>query len=1084
MDLTIYHTYSDIQNADISETAKKLKLIRLFQFLLDESLKDEHIHFTSIFSKIAYLGVRYELKSALLFELHRLRKRIEEPSESRVNEDLQILSYIIPKLYSQISSHEIPKEVLSIMPQESGIKYKQISVENYMPHAKFLCLEIDRSNKRIKGFLEKDPLNKVEVDFAIQDRNERFTQSILNIPTSHLPILIELIEVELDNNGLLRPSAFVIEPDFLIDVTSIANCFDHQGTKTISYLFRKFLPMTWSKALLMGNIANYFLDQLVDDKNIRFEETLKDVFKLDPLAFARIPDVEIPKLLEDMRKHFNNIKKSITKEFPKEKIKVENSYLEPSFMSAIYGLQGRLDFLHIDEDYTTIIELKSGGIYKPNVYGLKNDHYTQTLLYDLLIRSAFYGKKPRNYILYSKEYQKTLRIAPRIAAQQKEALKVRNELLQIEHQLADKTEMPSLLASINSNNYEDVKGFEATNITNFELAYTSLDPLELSYFHNFVEFTAKEHRLAKIGEYGQDKSNGLAGLWLDSHEEKCEQFTMLNKLEIEINQAGEKEPIIKLKFSKETNRLSNFRKGDIILLYPLGFGYVSPLKNQVFKCTILELGQESVIIRLRSPQNNQEIFKVNQHWAIEHDVMDTSFTNMYRQLFLWAQSPKWNRSLLLGLKAPKIVEHSKDHIKYDSLTSEQNEILNRMISAEDYYLVWGPPGTGKTSRIIRQYIQYMMDNTEENLYILAYTNRAVDEICACIRDLGESYEKAYLRIGSRYGSHEDYRANLLSSKIENITRRSALISTIKGHRMVVGTVASLASKEIIFELIPSKRVIIDESSQILEPFIIGLLSKFEQFILVGDHKQLPAVVVQSEYESKVSSDGLKEIGLLDRRDSLFERLYKRCLNQGWNHAIGQLKYQGRMHEDIMRFPNEQFYQKTLRVLPDLDRLQHQLEKSPKKDQWKDGRLLFKHVSIPQAEKFSKTNSAEVKEVIIAIEEYLSQGFQANEIGVITPFRAQIAAIKEAISDNEILSKITIDTVERFQGGARQVIIISFSCNSEIQFRNMISMSKEGIDRKLNVALTRAKERILLIGDSSVLRTNPLYDELLSQCQKV
>ena len=1090
MEISIFNTFLDVVKNSASEKDKKQKLNRLFQIILDEALDQERIHFTSLFSKLAFLGVRFELQGKFLYELHQLRKRIEQPSPDNLSQDIQMLEYLIPHLTCQINGQNMPEELEKIIPKNSGINHKQNTVEKYISHTKLVCTTLDKKNKLIRGFLDEYPEILSSIEYNIPDRNERFTNSIEQLSADRLPIIIELIEVEKGADGILRPTAFVIEPDFLFDVTAVASCFNHEGTKTVGYLYKKFLPMSWSKPLLLGNVANYFLDRLVDNVNLTFEEIIKDVFQLDPLSFARIEDHEMNGIISDMRKHFYNIKQSLQNEFRKENINLANSYLEPSFMSAKYGIQGRLDLLHMDDDYTSIIELKSGSIFKPNVYGLKNDHYVQTLLYDLLIRSTFPDKKPRNYILYSKDGSRSLRIAPRIAAQQKEALRVRNELLELELSLASPEHLEPLLNTINARLYDYTKGFELTNITNFENRYQSLDRLEKDYFNTFVNFIALEHRLSKIGEYGQDKSNGLAGLWLDSHEEKCDQFNMVTELVIVNNQSANESPLITLKHTEDTNHLSNFREGDIVIFYPLVDGHMSSLRNQVFKCTIIAYKDEEVTIKLRSQQKNQDIFKENERWALEHDMMDSSFIGMYRQLYEWAGAPKDKRQLLLSRIGPRESESSEEvktllkNSAYDNLTLEQKGILHQMIQNQDYYLVWGPPGTGKTSRMISHYIKYMMDETDENLYVIAYTNRAVDELCEAICSLGQEYEDKFIRIGSSYGTQSKFVDKLLQSKIKGISRRKELREKVKSHRIVVATLASIISKEIIFQLIPSKRIILDEASQILEPNIVGLLSRFEQFILVGDHRQLPAVVVQPEEDSEVKNTGLKELGLVNRRDSFFERIYKQCLNNKWNHAIGQLQSQGRMHQDIMRFPNEQFYDDKLKTLDKLDRLTYTLQQDDKANIFQYKRMIFQQVDVPVSEKFSKTNSAEVFAVVDAVKKYIKLGYPMNEIGIITPFRAQIAAIKESLlKDNPNFIEIAVDTVERYQGAAKQVIIISFCCNSPIQFRSMISISSEGIDRKLNVALTRAKERVLIIGDEKILRKNSLYDQLIENCAK-
>ena len=105
---------------------------------------------------------------------------------------------------------------------------------------------------------------------------------------------------------------------------------------------------------------------------------------------------------------------------------------------------------------------------------------------------------------------------------------------------------------------------------------------------------------------------------------------------------------------------------------------------------------------------------------------------------------------------------------------------------------------------------------------------------------------------------------------------------------------------------------------------------------------------------------------------------------------------------------------------------------------------------------------------------------SSSIGIITPYRAQIALLKKCmeILPSAIVEKISVDTVERYQGSARDIIIISFCVNRLSQLDALISLSQEGIDRKLNVALTRAKEHIILIGNKALLSTNEVYSQLI------
>ncbi|MFK7933813.1 MAG: C-terminal helicase domain-containing protein, partial [Saprospiraceae bacterium] len=104
---------------------------------------------------------------------------------------------------------------------------------------------------------------------------------------------------------------------------------------------------------------------------------------------------------------------------------------------------------------------------------------------------------------------------------------------------------------------------------------------------------------------------------------------------------------------------------------------------------------------------------------------------------------------------------------------------------------------------------------------------------------------------------------------------------------------------------------------------------------------------------------------------------------------------------------------------------------------------------------------------------------SKSIGIITPYRAQIAQIRKVLNTtNEDYSWLTIDTVERYQGGARDIILISLCTNSASQLESLVSLSDEGVDRKLNVALTRARKHLVVVGNAELLRGNTVYEQLM------
>ena len=158
--------------------------------------------------------------------------------------------------------------------------------------------------------------------------------------------------------------------------------------------------------------------------------------------------------------------------------------------------------------------------------------------------------------------------------------------------------------------------------------------------------------------------------------------------------------------------------------------------------------------------------------------------------------------------------------------------------------------------MVKYFVQYLLDHTQEQILLLGYTNRAVDEMCASIESIRPELVNSYFRIGSTYSTHERFRSQLLGEKIKSIHTRKELIHLIQSYRIVTGTVASVINKPELFTLKKFDTVIIDEASQILEPYLVGLLPQFKRFILIGDHKQLPAVVLQKEKETRVTDPRL------------------------------------------------------------------------------------------------------------------------------------------------------------------------------------------------------------------------------------
>jgi DNA replication ATP-dependent helicase Dna2 len=1081
-----------------------LRQLRLLELLFQEVTREERIQFSTLFSRMAFAFQKLGVDRRKQFVIHHFRKQGRAVANSRegVDEELLLLGFrVLADATAALFGEPVPEQLESQLAGQEIYPEQSAEIVKFVRQIRLLALRDDASSRQLIGIDEQRPGEEVRVQYGIAERNDNFNPTIALIRKYfRFPLQINLIEVQIDADGVYRPRAFVVEPDYLVDVTSIAECCKPSGHFTVGYLLRKFLPVSQTKHLMLGNIANFFLDELMADSNQSFQSLFPKVFRLNPLAFALFDDTTMKEIHQGSKKHFVNLREMVVSGFQSRDINPEECFLEPTFFSEMYGLQGRLDvFFHKSGTKgSAIVELKSGSVFKPNRYRINQNHYTQTLLYDLIIRSV-YGREvdPLNYILYSKADTDCLRFAPVVSSKQMEAMEIRNELLAIERQLADLTGTDSNPALFSRLSRIKASGFEEKDLQIFSSVFQSATPLERKYFLAFAGMVAREHQLARVGIEGLDQVNGQAALWRSTAVEKEDQFGMLRHLQVvSARQAAEEEPLVTFRRTAATNPLANFRQGDIAVLYPSPDEQSTVLRGQVFKCTITTINDREIVLRLRSRQMNTALFETENFWNLEPDMLDGSFNSMYKQLFAFLKAPADRRSLWLGQEPPAEPAVSRPRPQI-LMTAAQALLFQRMIAARDYFLLWGPPGTGKTSIMLKAVAGYLWQHTSENVLILAYTNRAVDEICESIADYHPDLADSFLRIGSRFSTDARFQRNLLSNRLEAIDSRATLRDMLDAHRIVVSTVASLANRTELLTLKRFDRVILDEASQVIEPLLIGLLPHFPRAILIGDHRQLPAVVTQGEDQTRTKDSDFEEIGLDNLRNSLFDRLYRLAIRKGWTHAFGQLTHQGRMHKDIMAFPNHHFYSGFLHTLPeevpahvfqnqDLN-LATPPEASRLEQALSTQRVVFLPAKIESESLMSKTNLREaetVVEVIHAFQRiYQSAGrpFHIESVGVIAPYRAQIALIKNCLSTAGLdEASLTVDTVERYQGGARDIIIMSLCANHPRQLQSLVSLSSEGVDRKLNVALTRARNHLILIGNPDILRLDPRYAAFINQ----
>ncbi|MBB6459114.1 AAA domain-containing protein [Flammeovirga kamogawensis] len=1117
-----YYSYitKTLTDDSFSNLQKHHRIKDLLEWLCKEQTKQEKILLSSLFARIAYIGQKLKLPQHLIWRLQKVRinDRLSRKSTKFISiNDVHFAMRGVAEAVKLIYNFPIPKELDKTLPPLPTIEESKKQKENFVEELRVEVIKIDKSNKILFCIEDDDAESEapIQVKYGVHNLNDMYDVMMDNLWEG---VQLHLLNARLDDDDALIPLHFVVEPDYLLDVTAVAESFTMNGSIPLTHLLKKFTSAPSSTPMMLGNVANYFLDEIIHSENtneLSFLDVFTKTFKANPLEYITLPELQtkegFKKFMADAEFQFKNIINTVNDNFSQQNIDKDGCNIEPSFYSPKYGLQGRLDLLHINKDQSEfrIVELKSG---KPpqagfNNAGLWKNHAAQTLMYQMILTDAYNTDKQNIYpmIFYSKAIQSPLRYDTYTNTMEQAIILSRNQIVINELMLAKADtlqDVGNVLRQINEVAFASAAPFTKTDVNKFIAGVRALSQLERAYLFSFVSFIAKEHQLAKVGD--TIFNQGVASLWLDDFGAKKDSFKIFFDLEVYSNQTNENTPELIFTRTNTENAFVNFRVGDIVTIYPRENSESIATKGQINKGTITQMSKDKVHVQLRHKQRNAEVFDADTKWALEGDFMEASFNAMYRGLFnfiTWHNKEK--KDILLGLKPPTQPEKMFTHEEVLTLAQDKNlnkvelNTLSKALSAEDYCLVVGPPGTGKTSRMLKNlaHILYKTDPTR-NILFIAYTNRAVDEICEALDEAIEHPTddgRKFLRIGSEHSCSPQWRNNLMNKMAEEANNRNSLKKGIEQHRIVVTTLASISGRSSLFRLKDFDMAVIDEASQILEPQLMDLLTRVNRFILIGDQKQLPAITQQDEALSQISFNGLEEINLTDRRTAYFERIYSLCQKNDWNWAFDMLKNQGRMHQQLGNFANEHFYQGNLTTVPlpwqsddlkwDISSHYNSLEKL-----LSEKRLLFFPTQTMSTETSDKINMEEARKIaavaIATKNRYIEQKGEFDidkTLGIIAPYRNQIAAIRQALEEAgmEEANQLSIDTVERYQGSQREVILISFCANTPFQMLGMLSLTEDGsVDRKLNVAITRAKQQMIFFGSPTILSRSAIHDKLM------
>lgn len=539
------------------------------------------------------------------------------------------------------------------------------------------------------------------------------------------------------------------------------------------------------------------------------------------------------------------------------------------------------------------------------------------------------------------------------------------------------------------------------------------------------------------------------------------------------------------------------------------------IKYFSFSSTVSFVDGDRMVVTLPSSQQLMDL-QGAENLGIQLYFDETSYKTMFHALDDVINAKKNRLADLRDIFAGQIKPQKRTFapMQFPWLNKTQEEAVNEVLVAKDVMIVHGPPGTGKTTTLVEAIYETLRRETQ--VMVCAQSNMAVDWISEKLVDHGVPV----LRIGNpsrvndkmlsftyerKFESHPDYpelwsirktirqmrenrkKGENTHQKIARLRDRAAEIEMrinaelFDEARVVACTLVGSANKILFRQRFST--LFIDEAAQALEPACWIAIRRASRVILAGDHQQLPPTIK--------CFDAMRQ-GL---GKTLMERIVD---NQP--SAVSLLKVQYRMNDAIMRFSSDWFYDGKVEsdksvqnrsvldfehpiIWIDGNELQTEVEES---DEQAIEKIDFKEQFI--GENHGRINKAEAELVLATLKDYIQKIGKDRfleerlDVGIISPYKVQTQYIRQQIKKREefrpFRSVISVNTVDGFQGQERDIIMISLvrsNDNGQIGFLNDL--------RRMNVAMTRARMKLIIFGDKATLSYHAFYRKLIEYIDK-
>ncbi|HLG77681.1 MAG TPA: AAA domain-containing protein [Ktedonobacteraceae bacterium] len=1005
------------------------------------------------------------------------------------------------------------------------------------------CIVIlDTDTARVE--LHLDPHYYQSLVRELKARGDILSAYQLTLHVYHLPTRPEVSEYK--GRPLLRyqTNAYtlaVVEPDILLNITDL-NQAEYCARQ---YTLNRLIPSQATAATIRGNLVHYCFKELLKGQyqlpstdatgaaaDLQHESALDvlqrhleqalELSQLD-LALADVaPDAMradvMPHLeslahwyeserttLWDMPAAYSDQQTSDTEQTADNQVRAETFLLAPEI-----GLRGRLDLFWQQSGRQRLLELKTGGATGQLP---KHAHRWQVYGYHALlaVRRNSRMQKALATLLYSGTPQHAQAFGIPVTIREIQRVNETRNILILSRvtnippdppgprrcnkcAMLEQCQTVSALLNWRPPEPEQEAAQEEVATATQPQSRTIHTSALLDTVEDRAFFTRYYHLLQIEGHAGEQQQ---ALLWHQPVAERIERGSAISGLALDAPPLVEKDG---WSLSFRCINTSELRDGDEILL-----SSGDPITSEVVSGTIMAISSERVTVWTRELIAHPEL--------IDRYDNDLVHVRTLQNLLRWLHVPLHLRDLVAGKVRPRFIgEESAPRLDFNS---EQNLAVARAMQMQDYLLIHGPPGTGKTS-VIAEIVKRLTQRGQRVL-LAAFTNQAVDNM---LKRLDRDGVHDFLRLGHERSVDELVRPRLLQALLASTPEEMAAAGTadtpsyadsardmLYTMPVVAATTATwssdryvphssqqnddpLDSSGLLFDV-----AIIDEAGQLTVPAILGALRFAKRFILVGDEKQLPPLVLSKEAALAGLAESL--FSMLKQWDDQYLQAHPLAMS-----ACVPLRVQYRMNKWIANFSSTVFYDKQLHAHTSIANrylaYPHPQRQALAEDtaisqalkiHWP---LVFLDVHDEAASPDAKSSDAEARAVRDLVAGLLARGIEAQDIGIIAPYRAQVAMIRRQLFTPDPAqgwqplsptTPLSVDTVDRFQGGERMVIIMSFATTyqpAEESPRREFLINPN----RLNVALTRAQRKLILVGNAAVLETLPTFNRLLTYCRSM